>query len=84
MPLLLCKMGGQMLYIIHQRLTAQKAEVDRVGTVLREVARAVYAREFVEALFAAQDTGSVTDIYDIMNRLVHASIMRLSTTRCAL
>jgi hypothetical protein len=80
MPLLVSNLGCEMLYIIHQRLTVQKVTFMR--TVLRDIARSLFAREFVEALFAAQKLGSVGAIFQVLSQIVHTSIMRLSAVRC--
>ena len=69
------------MYIIHERLTAQNADADRVALVLRQIGRAFFAREFCEALFAAQEVGSVNQVYGLLESLVHSSIMRLSSSR---
>ena len=78
MPLILVNLGGEMVYILHQRLQAQNVPVDKEKRVLREVISAMYSDVFVSELFKPQDTYTVASTKQIFDKLAHSSLMRLN------
>lgn len=78
MPVLLVNMGGEMVYILAQRLQAQKIPQAKGQKVLSDVVRTMYYPRFIEELFKAQDMYSIQSTRQIFDRLAHSSIMRLN------
>jgi len=78
MPILIINMGGEMIYILEQRLEAQNVPKEKGLRVLADVTRTMYNPSFIEELFKPQDMYSVTSVRQIFDRLAHSSIMRLN------
>ncbi|KAM6216607.1 protein OSCP1 isoform 1-T1 [Rhynchocyon petersi] len=88
LPLLFLNLGGEMLYILDQRLRAQNipgdkarkdewTEVDR-KRVLNDIISTMFNRKFMEELFKPQELYSKKALRTVYDRLAHASIMRLN------
>ncbi|XP_019285792.1 protein OSCP1 isoform X1 [Panthera pardus] len=88
LPLLFLNLGGEMLYILDQRLRAQNipgdkarkdewTEVDR-KRVLHDIISTMFNRKFMEELFKPQELYSKKALRTVYDRLAHASIMRLN------
>jgi hypothetical protein len=73
-------MGGEMLYILHQRLRAQKVDSSKEAKVLQEVICAMFDSAFVTGLFQPQDMYTSASTRQIFDRLAHSSLMRLNKT----
>lgn len=71
-----------MVYIIHQRLSAQHADTGRIASILNDLCRSLFAKDFSDAIFPPQDLASVGTLYRVFGELVHSSVMRLSRSRC--
>ena len=80
MPLVTINLGGEMIYILHQRLKAQKVPADKEARVLREVIKAMFTPEFVTELFCPQTMYSAASTRQIFDKLAHSSLMRLNKT----
>ena len=78
MPFLVVNMGGEMIYILDQRLRAQCVAPEKATKVINDVAMALFNEDFVRALTAPQQAYSETSLRQIFDRLAHSSIMRLS------
>ena len=78
MPILIVNMGGEMVYILAQRLQAQNVPPDKSRRVLQDVIRTMYNKMFIEELFRPQDVYSMHSTRQIFDRLAHSSIMRLN------
>jgi len=78
MPVLVVNMGGEMVYILEQRLQAQKIPEEKGQKVLNDVVRTMYYPRFVEELFKPQEMYSMQSTRQIFDRLAHSSIMRLN------
>lgn len=78
MPVLIVNMGGEMVYILEQRLQAQKIPDTKGQKVLNDVVRTMYYPRFVEELFKPQEMYSIQSTRQIFDRLAHSSIMRLN------
>eukprot|EP00428_Durinskia_dybowskii_P073479 CAMPEP_0170411334 /NCGR_PEP_ID=MMETSP0117_2-20130122/30370_1 /TAXON_ID=400756 /ORGANISM="Durinskia baltica, Strain CSIRO CS-38" /LENGTH=254 /DNA_ID=CAMNT_0010668931 /DNA_START=35 /DNA_END=796 /DNA_ORIENTATION=+ len=78
MPLLIVNMGGEMVYILEQRLQAQKIPEAKGQKVLSDVVRTMYYPRFIEELFKPQEMYSIQSTRQIFDRLAHSSIMRLN------
>ncbi|KAF5910331.1 hypothetical protein HPG69_014563 [Diceros bicornis minor] len=88
LPLLFLNLGGEMLYILDQRLRAQNVpgdkarkdewtEMDR-GRVLNDIISTMFNRKFMEELFKPQELYSKKALRTVYDRLAHASIIRLN------
>jgi len=80
MPMLVVNMGCEMLYILDQRLRAQKIAGEKSQKVLQDVVRHMFDKDFVGELFQPQELYTVKSTRQVFDRLAHSSIMRLSTS----
>ena len=78
MPLLIINMGGEMAYILQQRLVAQKIPESKSFKVLHDVIRTMYNKKFITALFSPQPVYTNKSVRQVFDRLAHSSIMRLN------
>jgi len=78
MPILIVNMGGEMVYILEQRLQAQNIPENKGQKVLNDVVRTMYYPRFIEELFKPQEMYSIQSTRQIFDRLAHSSIMRLN------
>ena len=78
MPVLIVNMGGEMVYILAQRLQAQQIPSNKGQKVLCDVVRTMYYPRFIEELFKPQEIYSLQSTRQIFDRLAHSSIMRLN------
>lgn len=80
MPVVVLNLGGEMVYILHQRLNAQNVQKTKENKVLREVIGAMYEPAFVDELFAPQEMYPLSAVKQIFTKLAHSSLMRLNTS----
>lgn len=80
MPPVVINMGGEMVYILEQRLQAQNISAEKAARVLRDVIRSMYAPEFIKELFKPQHMYSNESTRQIFEKIAHSSIMRLNKT----
>lgn len=78
MPIIVMNMGGEMVYILQQRLQAQKVADDKAVKVLQDVIRAMYSPLFITELFKPQEMYTSSSTKQIFEKLAHSSIMRLN------
>ena len=78
MPLLFINLGGEMMYILDQRLQAQKISRDKGDKVLHDIIGTMFNKRFMEELFKPQELYSRKAMRTVFDRLAHASIMRLN------
>uniref|UniRef100_A0A3B4DBB4 Organic solute carrier partner 1a n=1 Tax=Pygocentrus nattereri TaxID=42514 RepID=A0A3B4DBB4_PYGNA len=84
LPLLVINMGGEMLYILDQRLRAQNETDDKalrgnfVRDMLNDIVRTMFSKAFLEELMKPQDLYSHKALRCVLTRLAHTSIMRLN------
>ena len=78
LPVVVCNLGVEMLYVLEQRLRAQSVSDFKAVKVLHDVTRAMFAPEFVNELFTPQPTYSQYATRKLFDKLAHTSIMRLS------
>lgn len=78
MPILIINMGGEMLYILEQRLQAQNIVEEKAHRVLQDVLSTMFGEKFIQELFKPQRMYSSTSTRQIFDRLAHSSIMRLN------
>uniref|UniRef100_A0A8C4WXP2 Organic solute carrier partner 1 n=1 Tax=Eptatretus burgeri TaxID=7764 RepID=A0A8C4WXP2_EPTBU len=80
LPLLFINLGGEMLYILEQRLQAQGIPGDKATKVLHDIIGAMFSRPFLLELFKPQEVFSRPALHSLYQRLAHTSIMRLNPT----
>lgn len=80
MPMLIINMGGEMLYILEQRLQAQNIATDKSAKVLQDVVSTMYSPKFITELFKPQRIYTQSSTRQIFDRLAHSSIMRLNSS----
>jgi hypothetical protein len=80
MPIIVLNMGGEMIYILNQRLQAQNVPVDKARKVLGDVVRTMYTPMFLDELFKPQEIYTMASTKQIFDKLAHSSIMRLNKT----
>lgn len=80
MPLVMINLGGEMVYILEQRLRAQNIAADKSERVLGEVVRAMFSPALMAELFRPQPVYSTAATREVFDRLAHSSIMRLNSS----
>lgn len=80
MPILVLNLGGEMIYILNQRLQAQNIPREKAVKVLGDVMKHMYTQVFLDELFKPQEIYSVASTKQIFDKLAHSSIMRLNKT----
>ncbi|XP_043940749.1 protein OSCP1 [Protopterus annectens] len=78
LPLLFINLGGEMLYILDQRLRAQNIPTDKAKKVMNDIITTMFNKKFMEELFKSQELYSKKALRTVFDRLAHASIMRLN------
>ncbi|KAJ0066596.1 hypothetical protein NL108_015481 [Boleophthalmus pectinirostris] len=78
LPLLFINLGGEMLYILDQRLRAQNIPADKAKKVMNDIISTMFNKKFLEELFKPQELYSKKALRTVFDRLAHASIMRLN------
>ena len=78
-PLLLLNLGGEMMYILQQRLHAQKVSPEKSKQVLVDVIRTMFSVDFLNELFRPQSNAYASiSMKQLFQKIAHASIMRLN------
>ncbi|CAK6964350.1 protein OSCP1 [Scomber scombrus] len=78
LPLLFINLGGEMLYILDQRLRAQNIPPVKSEKVMNDIITTMFNKKFLEELFKLQELYSKKALRTVFDRLAHASIMRLN------
>lgn len=73
-------MGGEMMYILEQRLNAQKVTSEKALKILGDSIKTMFSQEFVDQLFEPQRIFSLHYAKQIFIKIVHSSIMTLNET----
>jgi hypothetical protein len=80
MPLVIINLGGEMVYILEQRLKAQNISAEKSERVLSEVVRAMFSPALMQELFRPQPVYTCSATREVFDRLAHSSIMRLNAS----
>nr|XP_018917783.1 PREDICTED: protein OSCP1 [Bemisia tabaci] len=78
LPLLFLNLGGEMMYIIDQRLKAQEVDVEKAKTVLNDIGKIMLNQRCLDELFKPQEVYNRQALKTLFHDLAHASIMRLN------
>lgn len=79
-PILLFNLGGEMIYILDQRLKAQNVAKDKAARILNDSVKTMFAQSFIDQLFEPQKIFSINYTKTIFDKIVHSSIMTLNAT----
>jgi len=79
LPILFLNLGGEMMYILDQRLRAQSIPDEKAKKVMHDIVGTMLNRRFMDELFKPQDAYSKKAMRTVFDRLAHASIMRLNS-----
>ncbi|CAF3139670.1 unnamed protein product [Rotaria socialis] len=71
-------MGGEMVYILDQRLSAQEIVDQKAAKVINDIVGAMFNSKFVDELFRPQELYPKKSVKQIFEKLAHSSIMRLN------
>ncbi|KAK9526576.1 hypothetical protein VZT92_015266 [Zoarces viviparus] len=88
LPLVFINLGGEMLYILDQRLQALNTSEDNSEKgvwsendrrrVMNDIVGAMFSKDFMDELLKPQQLYSHRTLKTVLTRLAHASIMRLN------
>ncbi|KAM6899709.1 protein OSCP1a [Xenentodon cancila] len=88
LPLVFINLGGEMLYILDQRLRAQNTSEDNSEKgvwsendrkrVINDIVGTMFSKAFMDELLKPQQLYSHRTMKTVLTRLAHASIMRLN------
>ncbi|KAF4081672.1 hypothetical protein AMELA_G00163850 [Ameiurus melas] len=89
LPLLIINLGGEMLYILDQRLRARNESDEKIQKgwseddgkrVMNDIVGVMFCKGFMEESMQPQDMYSHRALRYVLTRLAHTSIMRLNST----
>ena len=80
LPLIFINLGGEMLYILDQRLSAQQLPEEKTQRILRDIIGQLLSNKFEQELFAPQPVYKKRGMKCVFERLAHASIMKLNAS----
>ncbi|RWS26593.1 protein OSCP1-like protein, partial [Leptotrombidium deliense] len=78
LPLLYLNLGGEMMYIIEQRLNAQNICRVKSERVINDILTAMFDVPFVVSLFSKQLLKDREYVNHMFHRIAHSSIMKLN------
>eukprot|EP00754_Rhynchopus_humris_P044685 Rhum_TRINITY_DN4327_c0_g1::Rhum_TRINITY_DN4327_c0_g1_i1::g.13940::m.13940 len=78
MPFLIINYGGEMIYILEQRLHSQQIKAEKAQKVLHDLTRALFNEAFISELLRPQALYSCEQTRDVCDKLAQSSIMKLS------
>uniref|UniRef100_A0A8C4DLW9 Organic solute carrier partner 1a n=1 Tax=Dicentrarchus labrax TaxID=13489 RepID=A0A8C4DLW9_DICLA len=78
LPLVFINLGGEMLYILDQRLRAHNTSEDNSEKVLNDIVWTMFSKPFMDELLKPQQLYSHRTLKTVLTRLAHSSIMRLN------
>ncbi|XP_029919791.1 protein OSCP1a isoform X2 [Myripristis murdjan] len=78
LPLVFINLGGEMLYILDQRLRAHNTSEDNSDKVMNDIVGTMFSKAFMDELLKPQQLYSHRTLKTVLTRLAHASIMRLN------
>ncbi|KAL7381324.1 hypothetical protein ABVT39_003997 [Epinephelus coioides] len=78
LPLVFINLGGEMLYILDQRLQALNTSEDNSEKVMNDIVGTLFSKDFMDELLKPQQLYSHRTMKTVLTRIAHASIMRLN------
>ena len=80
LPFVIINLGGEMVYILEQRLRSQDIKPDRSQKVLQDIIKSMISPQFLTELFRQQPMYTMQSTKQIFEKLAHSSIMKLNKT----
>ena len=77
-PLIVLNMGTEMIYILQQRLKAQKIAKDKAYRVLLDTVSALFDTKSIDSMFTPKTTYESSFVRALFHEITHSSIMRLN------
>ncbi|GAB1607757.1 protein OSCP1-like [Argonauta hians] len=77
-PTMILNLGGEMLYILEQRLHAQNVMKDKTEKVISDIVRTMFSKHFMDEIFRPQKLYSKKAMRSVFDRIAHSSVMRLN------
>ncbi|KAL4497693.1 hypothetical protein ABPG73_020790 [Tetrahymena malaccensis] len=77
-PILLINAGGEMVYILSQRLIAQKVDPVKTVQVLNDILRSLFSQQLFTELMKPQKIMQMSFFKTLITKMVHCSIMKLN------
>ncbi|CAG2161210.1 unnamed protein product [Oppiella nova] len=77
-PVLYFNLGGEMIYIVEQRLTAQSIDTSKADKVIIDIFNAMFNPGLISEVFKKQQLLSVYAMRQMFEKLAHSSIMKLN------
>ncbi|UJR32153.1 hypothetical protein I4U23_019620 [Adineta vaga] len=77
-PVIFFNMGGEMIYILDQRLSAQEVVDQKSVKVVNEIVGSMFNTRFLEEIFRPQELYPKKAVKHIFEKLAHTSIMKLN------
>ena len=78
LPFIILVLGGEMIYILDQRLRSQNIAKDRSQKVMQDIVKTMFSKKFMDEVFRPQGMYTYNETKQIFIRLAHSSIMRLN------
>ncbi|XP_028255172.1 protein OSCP1a isoform X2 [Parambassis ranga] len=78
LPLVFINLGGEMLYILDQRLRAHNTSEDNSEKVMNDIVSTLFSKSFMDELLKPQKLYSHRTMKTVLTRIAHTSIMRLN------
>ncbi|XP_019715214.1 protein OSCP1-like isoform X2 [Hippocampus comes] len=78
LPLVFINLGGEMLYILDQRLHAHSTSEDKSEKVMNDIVGTMFSQAFMDEILKPQLLYSHRTMKVVLTRLAHVSIMKLN------
>ena len=78
MPFIIINLGGEMIFILEQRLRSQQVAADKGQKVLQDIVKTMLSKKFMEEVFKPQPMYSLVETRQIFVKLAHSSLMSLN------
>lgn len=78
LALIFLNLGGEMLYVLDQRLYAQQIQTEKGGKIMQDIVCSMFGEKFLDEIFRPQELCSRKALRTIFEKLAHTSIMRLN------
>ena len=78
MPFLFVNMGGEMAYILEQRLQAQNVGDEKSTKVLCDIVAVMLSKSYLDELFEPQEMMTRQGLRQFFEQIAHSSVMRLN------
>ncbi|XP_060767361.1 protein OSCP1a [Neoarius graeffei] len=80
MPILIINLGGEMLYVLEQRLRIQNEPEKKIKKVMTDIVSVMFSKEFMGQLMQPQEIYSPQSLRAMLTHLTHIPIMKLNSS----